>query len=197
MKYLILCALLCSFPFNGDNENLADLEHSVKDYFRAIESQDHDQVLDLLYPPLFRIVPREDLKALFTEMSGDPTLKISVGAGEILAKSEVFSHAKKQYISVKYHHLMELSFTEDDADPSVLLEMMKLQYGEKHVVYDENLKTLSVKVIDYLYAIQGPETVGWKFLSRNLNFMFEDLIPNKVHKALQKASVQWLLDRYV
>ncbi|OOQ59485.1 hypothetical protein [Mucilaginibacter pedocola] len=161
MKKLILCLLL---PLSLTTAMAQDAQIIQKDFQTIIgytRKLEIDKVLDMTYPPIFKIMPKAQMSAMakgvLTSM-GIKTVYEEVPIG--LTLSPVTKTATGTICLGKYNQSMILESTN-----SALLDMMVKAKSGSNKVEKISANKVRMKGINYLLAIKDANTAGtWKYL---------------------------------
>ncbi|TXB61286.1 hypothetical protein [Phaeodactylibacter luteus] len=143
------------------------IREQLQAYFEATESKDWAAVTDLLYPPLFELVPKADMIQMFEDMEGNGMV-FNMQDFKAQAISEVFRYEGEAFAKVDYIGRMSLQFTSEAMQTPEMTGMMKgnleAQYGLDMVEHDPKSHTFTIKLNKSLLAV-SPEGAGtWSFI---------------------------------
>jgi len=148
-----------------------------------------DGVLDYLYPRVFELAPREQLRKAMMESFADTTMNLNFKNVGIDKVSSVLAVDEVKYALVDYHFTMSLKLLQemDDAGLDFMLGIFKAKYGKKGVTMDRATQTILIDVTAEAYAINDPQYAGWKFLEKKDQYknMVETWLPKRVLKKLK------------
>ncbi len=165
---------------------LLDLAQSLEAYKKATMSNDVEGILSYIYPALFKLVPRDRLKAIMSEMFASAQ-KATITALEFQDVGAIQNFSKGQFSIVKYQMELQLPHP-GDATPDMdkgMIEVLKTKMGrETKVTIDEKRKLVLIVKPSVLLAIKEGQT-GWKVLEKENSELIkkagllpEDLLPH-------------------
>lgn len=195
MRFLttvVLALLFTTSIFSQSNK--ADIQKEAQTYYDYMTDMNIDAILDYMYPKVFDMVPKNQMKTGMEQMFNSPQMKIEFISNEVTSISDEKEVDGVNYAMVYYNSKMRMTFlTEKDKteeERKAYLDMMQTsmanQFGAENVTVD--LATTSV-VIDNnasMYAINDAQYDGWKFLGneKNMAAMINMMIPEDVRTAL-------------
>lgn len=162
----------------------AGITEKLDQFFEATQNKEWNQVLDLTYPKLFDLVPREQMLGIFENMEADgmtfemSDMKIKKIYGEEDYEGETFSavdYAMQLKIILKGE-----SFNEQALD--FMKTSFETTYGADKVTVDRPNKTFVIKADKTLFAIADTGTDNWHFIEKNAEQMMilEQIIDSEV-----------------
>jgi hypothetical protein len=161
MKKLILCLLLplqISAVLAQDTQIIQKDFQTIIGYTRQMKI---DKVLDMAYPPLFKLMPKAQMSAMATGMlsgMGIKTIYEEVPIGLVLSPVTKLSAAS--ICLGKYNQSMIL-----ESSQPAMLNMMAQAKMKDNTVEKLSANKLRIKGVNYLLAIKDANTAGtWKYL---------------------------------
>lgn len=134
-------------------------------YFKANEEKDFDIILDMIYPKLYELAPREQVKSQFIAMdAGGMTFSIyDMAANKFSAP---FIHAEEQFVLIDYSHAMDLTLTDStmQASAPMMQGVFEEQYGKENVSYDEENVQFTMAINKKMLAIAPLDSTEWMFI---------------------------------
>jgi hypothetical protein len=184
------------------------LASDFQSYFKAMEAQDFDLVLDLTHSSLFELVPRnlmlQNLKDEATEGAGE----VHIHKTQLLGSPVMVEDEGHFYALLNYALEMEVvvpgggemgeleeeeeDFEGDDLDEVALtLDLYKTRYGPRSVNYLAAEKLVRIQAKGKLLAIQSKdeyEEDGWKFIEYrdSMRPLIQQLLPAEVLEKLEQ-----------
>lgn len=183
----ITALLLMCMPFFSiaqSDARKAAISEKLDQFFQATQEKEWDQVLDLTYPKLFNLVPREQMLGLFQNMEAEgmsfemSNMKISEIYGAEDFEGETFS-------AVDYALQMKIILKGDSFNDQAM-DFMKTSfettYGADKVKTDRENKTFTIQAEKTLFAIADKGTDNWHFIEKNAEQMviLEQIIDKEV-----------------
>ncbi|MEL6673215.1 MAG: hypothetical protein AAFR61_13520 [Bacteroidota bacterium] len=200
MKRLSLIFLLSAMgTLSFAQTDQAGIRSTFTDYFKLQEEMRIAESLEYIYPKLYELVPKETMIKVFEQTFEDTTIDLTMRNAVVDSVSEILEIEGVKYALLDYHFEMGMVFKEnfgkeegeeDSADESsefspvnFTVTMMKSQYGEENVAYDEEQRKILIQVSNKAYAILNPAYEGsWKFLDKkpNMTPILGQLFPQEV-----------------
>jgi len=162
---------------------VTEIQDRLDIYFKANEEKDFDTILDMVYPKLFDLVPREQMKSQFVAMDAGG-MRFSIYDMATSDFSVPFVHAGEQFVLVDYTHGMDLILTDSttQASAGMMLAAFQGQYGEDKVSYDQENYNFTIDINKKMLAIAPLDSDEWTFLDFNsdnpavLNMLFDEAV---------------------
>lgn len=182
MGLLCLCLPLSSTAQSDIRK--AAISEKLDQFFQATQEKEWEQVLDLTYPKLFELVPREQMLGLFQNMEAEgmsfemSNMKISEIYGAEDFEGETFS-------AVDYAMQMKIILNGDgfnDQAMGFMKTSFETTYGAENVATDRDNKTFTIQAEKTLFAIADKDTDNWHFIEKNAEQMviLEQIIDKQV-----------------
>lgn len=195
MKNILIILTILLIPASVYlQENHDSLVEDANSYLSALEKRDVQKLLRYVYLPgndQFRL---EELQQTFERVFNDTTLVTSYSRGTIVKASESIEVDHLKYRTVFFTIQLNLSLPEWQ-ESSLSLEILRSQYGDHNVIYNSKEHLITVKIIDYLYAIKPEQSKQWKFLAGNSTSWSDDLIPQNVIDYFAVEIISWISNR--
>lgn len=145
----------------------SDLMQSLEAYKKASMANDVDGILSLVYPAVFRLLPKEKLKVLMSEMYASKTAPV-ITAIDYIEIGAPQGYSKGLFSLVKYHIKLELPHP-GDATPAMNKDMVRLLKNrmgpEAEVSIDEKRGRILISKPSMLIALREGQA-GWTVLDR-------------------------------
>ncbi len=192
--FAALLVALALFPgvCPGQEQDTAPalIRHNLALFIQATEDKNWEGVLDLTYPKLFELAPKEQMLALFQQME-DSGMKFNFENMQIDSISPVFRFENQGFAKVGYNANMTISFEGEIYGEDVmpfLKTSFETTYGKENVGYDQEKKTFKILALKSLFAITEPDTERWFFLENNpeQEVILNLLIPEPVRRHFSK-----------
>lgn len=182
---LASCLLFLSVGWLSGQSAIDDsITERLNQYFQATEAQDWDGVIDLLYPRLFELAPKEDMKQTLADMNGNG-ISLEMSDFEIKRISAPFEHEEERFAKVDYSGQMRIKFTSEAYQTpemiGTLTNNFKASYGPDQVRYESETGIFHISVNKSMYAIAQSGTTEWYFIETEGEAeMMEQIIPAAV-----------------
>lgn len=156
----------------------------LNQYFQATEAQDWDGVIDLLYPRLFELAPKEDMRQTLADMNGNG-ISLEMSGFEIKRISAPLEHEEERFAKVDYSGKMRIKFTSEAYQTpemvGALTDNFNASYGPGQVRYEIETGIFHISVNKSMYAIAQSGTTEWYFIDTEGEAgMMEQIIPAAV-----------------
>ena len=147
----------------------AAISEKLDMFFAATQEKDWDKVLDLTYPKLFNLYPREQMLGVFQNMEAEG-MTIEMGNMEIKNIYGAEDFEGETFSAVDYAMQMKMILSGESFNDQAL-DFMKTSfettYGEDQVTLDRENKTFTLQAEKTLFAIADDGTDNWHFIEKN------------------------------
>jgi len=191
---LILALLFTTLSFAQSHTD--EITKNAQSYYDYMTAQNFDGVLDYMYPKVFEMAPRAQMKAGMEQMFSSPDMKIEFLSNDVSRVSEEKIVDGITYAAVFYNSKMKMTFvSEKDKSPEdqkVFLDFMQAtmntQFGEENVTSDIEGMSLVINMDANMFAIKDPQYEGWKFIGNddNMKMLVDSIVPESVRTSLIK-----------
>nr|WP_321221198.1 hypothetical protein [uncultured Psychroserpens sp.] len=191
---LILALLISLSSFAQSHK--AEITKNAQTYYDYMTNQNFDGVLDYMYPKVFEMAPRAQMKAGMEQMFSSPDMKIEFLSNDVTKVSEEKVVEGITYAAVFYNSKMKMTFVSEqdkqEDDKKAFLEFMKVtmdsQFGEGNVTSDIKSMSLVINMDATMFAIKDPQYEGWKFIGNDdaMKQLVDSIIPESVRTELIK-----------
>ena len=199
MKHFITFFLICFLSISTYSQSHKEvLTSEANMYFEYLTNQNFDGILDYMYPKVFDLAPREQMKIGMQQMFNAEDMNIQFLANDVTKVSDKKVLDDVEYAVIYYFSTMKMTFlteegqTEEDKKGFLMFmkSTLQTQFGEEHV--QEELETMSL-IIDMnatMFAIKDPQYKGWKFLGNDdsMKTIVNAVIPETVITELLKEN---------
>lgn len=190
---LLVIALLSGvLPLTGytqSDDRSAAITSKLEQFFQATQEKDWDQVLDLTYPKLYELVPREQMLEVFQSMESQG-MGIEMNNMKIHKIYGAEDYENETFTAVDYSMQLKLILHGDDFDDDTL-DFMKTSfettYGAEKISLDRDNKTFVINADKTLFAIANIGELDWHFIEKNAEqtMILEKLIPEEVMRKFE------------
>ncbi|MCL9808379.1 hypothetical protein [Flavobacterium luminosum] len=170
------------------SQNIESLKTKANQAYKASAEMDFDKILELTYPKLFSIMPKESLKEIIKQtFEGNPEFKIKMIAVE---PNFNFSEIKKidgqTFCVIKHNNALEMVFTNKISDPNAVTDLFKSSMKADDVTYNAEKNSILIKLISTMIAVADDSTKNeWTFLNNdNDGQLMTLLFSEKIKKEL-------------
>lgn len=165
-KTITLIVLLISFCNYA--QNIESLKINAQKIYDYTAKQDFNGILDLSYPKLFTIAPRETmLKVLESSFNGNSDFKIKlITVDPNFQFGEIKKIENKTFCIIKHNNAMTMTFTEKIETPDMYINLFKESMKASEVTFDEKTNSINIKLISTMIAVADDTTNNeWRFLN--------------------------------
>ncbi|TCK69246.1 hypothetical protein DFQ05_0766 [Winogradskyella wandonensis] len=184
-KILLLLLAFSSVVANSFAQtNNSELKELSDKMFQYTNDRDFDALLDMTYPKIFELVPKETMKTVFVSMfQGTEEMSVDLPKQNpeyVLSDIYKTENDSTDFAFLSYDMFMSMTFKKqefDDEGKDMMIKMMKLQGMEASF---ENNSKVNVKAPNRLVIfIKNEDTKDeWKMLNYDPNSpIFADLLP--------------------
>jgi hypothetical protein len=176
------------------------LNRDLERYIQLTEAGDFEQVMDYIYPGLYKLVPRQMLLDKFKEafegsdMSdytdgffvSDVSKPVEV-EGMVFYKVKYVINLKAAAHSSLVQRIIageEINYDEVDNEQEFMLQVMEAVYGSGNVKYDANEACFRIQQMNEMLAVYENGFDTWKFIKYSSGPMYKRIFPPKVVKKL-------------
>ncbi len=197
MKQLLTICLTLFVTFSISAQTHKEtITKEAQTYYDYMTNQNFDGVLDYMYPKVFDMAPREQMKMGMQQMFNSPDMKIEFLNNDVTNVSDEKEVDGVTYAAVYYNSKMRMTFLSEleksDEDKSTFIQFMKgtmaSQFGEENVQAHAETMSLVINMDATMFAIKDPKFDGWKFLGNDdaMQMIVNSIIPESVRTELLK-----------
>ena len=178
-----MIAPLC---MNAQAPNKALLEQNAQKMMDFTISKNYSALMDLTYPKIFDIVPREQMMEILANMMNGDGFTITLLPTAPNFKFGDIREIDSAYYSVFEHDLaMKMAFTAPMEDPEMMVGIFKTQLQTDDVTYDKSQNAFTIKKRAQVIAVADASTNGkWAFVNNDGGKLMNMLFPENVIKEL-------------
>jgi hypothetical protein len=173
-----------------------EITKNAQTYYDYMTAKNFDAVLDYMYPKVFDMAPRAQMKAGMEQMFSSPDMKIEFVSNDITKVSEEKVVDDITYAAVFYNSKMKMTFVSELDKPQeerkgffdIMKSTMDSQFGGENVTPDFKTMSLIVNMNATMFAIKNPQYTGWKFLGNDdaMKMLVDSIVPESVRMELIK-----------
>lgn len=192
MKYLFHCLFLCIATLAGQAQTNS-LQSVVESYLAAIETEDYDLLASHLDHTLFTdVTPEEMAEGVVAGMSGDDAMPMEFSNSSFVESGHVIDSDGNTYAPAKISYTLQIPFMGEFTE--MVVDNMKISYGEDNVFLDEESETITASVEEYLIARFDENQNTWKLFTPQMMYFSDSMNEELQNKILEQISA-WKLDR--
>nr|WP_321232973.1 hypothetical protein [uncultured Psychroserpens sp.] len=196
MKFFTTLLLALSITCYSFSQSQAEITKHAQTYHDYITNQNFDGVLDYLYPKVFDMASRAQMKASMEQMFNSKDMKIEFLSNNVTRVTDDKVLDDVTYAAVFYNSKMKMTFVSEmdkpEEDKKGFLEFMKTtmntQFGEDNVTSDLKTMALVINMDASMFAINDPKFTGWKFISNDdaMKQLVDSIVPESIRTELLK-----------
>lgn len=197
MKQLFtICLTLCMTLTIAAQSHIEVITKEANTYYEYMTNQNFDGVLDYMYPKVFEMAPREQMKMGMEQMFTSPEMKIEFLNNDVTSVSDKMEAEGITYAAVYYNSKMKMTFLSEleksEDDKKTFIQFMKTtmdtQFGEGNVKADQETMSLVINMDATMFAIKDPKYNGWKFIGNDdaMQSLINSIIPENIRTELLK-----------
>ena len=163
------------------------IEQRLDTYFEATKAKDWEQAVNLLYPKLFNLVPKEDMIQMFRDMEGNG-IAFEMKTFELSQISDTIIYEGEAFALVNYTAMMSISFTSEAYKEASFAESIRQNYassyGAENVVYHAENNSFDIRTEKALFAIAPLGSDAWAFMESEpgQKSLLSSMIPEAVQE---------------
>ncbi|MFK7781743.1 hypothetical protein [Psychroserpens sp.] len=195
MKFLSTLFFICFISvsaYSQSHKTILIKEANI--YFDYMVKQNFDGVLDYMYPKVFEMAPREQMKAGMQQMFNAEDMTIQFLSNVVTQVTDTKNLEGITYAAIFYSSKMKMTFlteeeqAEDDKKGFLMFmkATMQTQFGEDNVVEELSTMSLIIDMDATMFAIDDPKYKGWKFLGNDdaMATIVNSVIPESIRTEL-------------
>jgi hypothetical protein len=173
-KLVFICCLLISSAsvFAQFEKDSSELINRLGIYFKHNEAMDFDKMIDFLYPKIFTLSSKEEVKSSLEEAFTNDEMSIKMDSLKIVKVFPIFSIDTNKYAKITYSMIISMTYKETAKDSSgmkPILEAVQGQYGKENAWLDAKGKTLMIFQKVDMAAIIDDLSPAWTFINLDKN----------------------------
>ncbi|WP_026754431.1 hypothetical protein [Sediminibacter sp. Hel_I_10] len=200
MKRLTLLVIILFISITTQAQTYkTDITKNAQTYYQYLTDQNFDGILDYMYPRVFELAPRQDMKAGMQQMFNSPDMQIEFLSNTVNRVTDSVQVDGLTYAIVFYNSKMKMTFVSEqnkpEADQKGFLDFMKTtmdsQFGAGNVTSDLENMSLTINMDANMFAIKDPQYDGWKFIGNDdaMKKLVDSIIPLSVRTNLLKEKL--------
>ena len=174
----------------------SEITKHAETYYDYLTHQNFDGILDYMYPKVFEMAPREQMKAGMQQMFNSKDMEIDFLSNEVNSVTDTITINGITYAAIFYNSKMKMTFTSEidkpEDDKKSFLDFMKItmntQFGADNVTSNFEEMSLTINMDANMFAIRDPKYNNWKFMGNDdaMKQMVDNIIPERVRTELLK-----------
>ncbi|MBT8245923.1 MAG: hypothetical protein HKP48_10550 [Winogradskyella sp.] len=185
--FLFLTVTLISFNVEAQKDSKGELDAMAMNMFEKTNYRDFDALLDMTYPKIYDLVPKEEMKNLFISMfQGTDEMSIDLPKQTpkyVLSKTYKDEGSNTDYAFLTYDMKMSMTFKQqefDDKGKKMIINMMKVQ-GMEAFFEDDSKVNINAPNRMVIFISDDLTDNKWKMLNYDPNSpIFSQLMPTTV-----------------
>ena len=170
MKTILLLLLFTGISVLSKGQTDPILQQRATLIMKATDSVDMDKILDLTYPKLFTIVPREQMAEALLEAFNTEEFTITIDSILVDTIYPIFTVGDGSYAKIKHSQILKMRFKEeidttDKESLNELLNNMKDGFPDSKVRFDAGTNCIVISGPGYMIAIKDSYAKEWCFVN--------------------------------
>ena len=170
MKTILLLLLFTGISVLSKGQTDPILQQRATLIMKATDSVDMDKILDLTYPKLFTIVPREQMAEALLEAFNTEEFTITIDSILVDTIYPIFTVGDGSYAKIKHSQILKMRFKEeidttDKESLNELLNNMKDGFPDSKVRFDAGTNCIVISGPGYMIAIKDNYAKEWCFVN--------------------------------
>lgn len=196
MKFLTTLSLTLFLVCSSFAQSQAEITKHAQTYYDYMTNQNFDGVLDYMYPKVFDMASRPQMKAGMEQMFNSKEMKIEFISNDVTSVTDETEVDGVLYAAVFYNSKMKMTFVSEmdkpEDDQKAFLNFMKVtmdtQFGSENVTATYKTMSLVINMDATMFAIKDPQYKDWKFLGNDdaMKQLVDTIIPERVKTELLK-----------
>ena len=170
MKTVLLLLLFTGISILSKGQTDPILQQRANLIMKATDSVDMDKILDLTYPKLFIIIPREQMAEALLNAFNTEEFTISLDSILLDTIYPIFKVGDGSYAKIKHSQILKMKFKEaiDTTDKEYLTELlndMKEGFPDYKVRFVAGTNSILISGPGYMIAIKDSYAKEWCFVN--------------------------------
>lgn len=164
------------------DELKAQFTSDLSNYLDAFNNGDWDAVLDMIYPKLFDIISKEQMRLVFLQME-EMEMEMQTDFNKVERISEVINYESLKFCRVYYNGGLSIKIRGLMLENKELLKQSFIDtYGRENVEYDDEDNKFEIEARKSMIAISKIDSNQWSYIEYNeqQDEVLKLLIPDKV-----------------
>lgn len=199
--YLIALVVFSSHTLIAQKSNETIVKEMAKQIFVDINNKDYDAILDMTYPKIFDMAPREQMKSIIkSTLEGNNNMSIDIPKTVPDYKLTKIVENKEEslaYAFLSYDMSMKMTFfnqTFDDNAKQGMKSMMQSQGMDAEFISDNSVKVIMNDRVTILIKDKTTKD-KWAIINYDPSPMISSLLPSEVVEAAKKYQEDLLSKR--
>lgn len=186
LKNTLLCFLFLS-TLSSVAQDKESLKKEANKAYVAAANLDFDKIFETTYPKVFEIVPKEQMKKMFSQMMDNPEFSIKlIEVDPEFTFGDIKKIKNQTFCVIEHNNKMKMIFKEALDEPEMMTDIFKSSMGATEVLYDKTDKSYLISIRSTMIAVADETTKNeWKFLNKDKgDKMFDMIFSEEVKKEL-------------
>jgi len=197
MKYSLALLMALVISVSGFSQSYkTDITKEAQTYYDHLTSKNFDGIFDYMYPEIFELASREQMRAGMEQMFNSKDMKIEFISNDVSSVTDKIEENNVTYAVVFYNSKMRMTFLSEQSKPEaerkeflkLMQSTMNAQFGEANVTPELGNLALVINMDANMFAINDPKYDGWKFIGNDASMkkLVDSVIPETVRTQLLK-----------
>lgn len=196
MKKIVLSIMLTFGVLGVNAQELSSADNSAIDqrtssFLDLIKSKNYTQVLDYIYPELFKHTSKKSMFQVF-DLLEKAGIELKFNSFDVISKKPIAADGDIKYAMIKYKMDMTLPLDTDDLKgiAALLVPSIQSSFGKENVEYNRAESYINVKGEKFLLGVSDPKYGEWMFIIYDDSFKnaIAKTIPPKVNQAASSSA---------
>jgi len=159
---------------------------ALQSYLKELQLLHIDNIVEMTYPKLFRIIPKFQYKRQIQTMAKSSNLEIKSFESNITNIGKIKSFSDGNFSKVGYSskikiHLKNPKLYNTKVSIDTLYSIFVRKYGKENIHIDTKKRIISIKNKETMFAIKEADN-QWKFLLDNPTYreLYPDFLPHEI-----------------
>ncbi len=149
------------------------LQRRTREFISATAALDVNRLMEYVYPKIYTIASKEDMKKLLSGMFNSKEMKISIDSIKLDSTFPIFQYKDGRYAKITYSCVLRLKFLQaaDSPDSTMarLIPVMEKRYGKGSTWYDPAKKNINIHNHLSMVALKDSYAKEWCFMDLTQN----------------------------
>lgn len=166
-KFSFALCLVFAIGIQSKAQTDAKLMERLNEVLQATRDMNLEKILDMTYPKLFNIAPREAVGEAMKAAYDSEEFSTTLDSIKIEKIFPVFTLDQAQYVKIYHSMLMRMKFKEeiDSASVAEMLPLMEEGFGAGKVRFDKKSNTFVITDLAEMVAIKDEYAKEWCFVN--------------------------------
>lgn len=184
---ILFIAIFVLQTVTGFSQDMNTLKTEALKSYKAGANMNYDVIFETTYPKLFDIIPKEQMKEMFSQMMENEQFVLKLVEVEPnFSFSEIKTVENKKFCVIDHRNVMVMTFKSPVTEVEEMKSSFKEIMGAETIEFDKATNSFRIESRATLLAVSDELTNGtWKFLNKDKdNVIFAMVFNDKIQKEL-------------